>query len=85
MTEDADLGIRLHRTATAAAVLDSATYEEANSDFVNWAKQRSRWHKGYLQTWLVHMRDPVDCAPSSAGGVRSTSTCSSAGRRCSRC
>jgi cellulose synthase/poly-beta-1,6-N-acetylglucosamine synthase-like glycosyltransferase len=39
-------------------VLDSITYEEANSDFVNWVKQRSRWYKGYLQTWLVHMRRP---------------------------
>jgi cellulose synthase/poly-beta-1,6-N-acetylglucosamine synthase-like glycosyltransferase len=35
------------------------TDEEANSDFVNWVKQRSRWYKGYLQTWLVHMRQPV--------------------------
>jgi len=25
---------------------------------VNWVKQRSRWYKGYLQTWLVHMRHP---------------------------
>jgi cellulose synthase/poly-beta-1,6-N-acetylglucosamine synthase-like glycosyltransferase len=35
------------------------TYEEANSDFINWIKQRSRWYKGYLQTWLVHMREPA--------------------------
>ena len=26
---------------------------------MNWVKQRSRWYKGYLQTWLVHMRRPV--------------------------
>jgi cellulose synthase/poly-beta-1,6-N-acetylglucosamine synthase-like glycosyltransferase len=26
---------------------------------VNWVKQRSRWYKGYLQTWLVHVRRPV--------------------------
>jgi cellulose synthase/poly-beta-1,6-N-acetylglucosamine synthase-like glycosyltransferase len=58
VTEDADLGIRLHRKGYRSAVLDSITYEEANSDFVNWAKQRSRWYKGYLQTWLVHMRRP---------------------------
>ncbi len=58
VTEDADLGIRLHRAGYRTGVLDSVTYEEANSDFVNWAKQRSRWHKGYLQTWLVHMRQP---------------------------
>jgi cellulose synthase/poly-beta-1,6-N-acetylglucosamine synthase-like glycosyltransferase len=58
VTEDADLGIRLQRVGYSVAVLDSLTLEEANSDFVNWAKQRSRWYKGYLQTWLVHMRHP---------------------------
>jgi len=30
--------------------------EEANSEFGNWIKQRSRWIKGYMQTYLVHMR-----------------------------
>ena len=58
VTEDADLGIRLRRCGYSVAVLDSITYEEANTDFVNWVKQRSRWYKGYLQTWLVHMRHP---------------------------
>jgi glycosyltransferase XagB len=59
VTEDADLGIRFHRAGYRTGVLQSTTLEEANSDFVNWAKQRSRWQKGYLQTWLVHMRHPV--------------------------
>lgn len=59
VTEDADLGIRLHRAGYRTGVLDSTTLEEANSDFVNWVKQRSRWYKGYMQTWLVHMRHPV--------------------------
>jgi cellulose synthase/poly-beta-1,6-N-acetylglucosamine synthase-like glycosyltransferase len=58
VTEDADLGTRLHRLGFRTGVLDSITLEEANSDFVNWMKQRSRWYKGYLQTWLVHMRHP---------------------------
>jgi len=58
VTEDADLGIRLRRQGYRVAVLDSTTYEEANTDFVNWIKQRSRWYKGYAQTWLVHMRQP---------------------------
>ena len=58
VTEDADLGIRLARLGYSVGVLDSVTEEEANSDFVNWVKQRSRWYKGYLQTWLVHMRSP---------------------------
>lgn len=58
VTEDADLGVRLHRLGFRTRVLESITFEEANSDFVNWTKQRSRWYKGYLQTWLVHMRHP---------------------------
>jgi len=62
VTEDADLGIRLARLGYKTQVLDSTTYEEANSDVINWVKQRSRWYKGYLQTWLVHMRHPVEVA-----------------------
>lgn len=59
VTEDADLGLRLARCGWGVAVLGSTTYEEANSDFVNWVKQRSRWYKGYLQTFLVHTRHPL--------------------------
>jgi cellulose synthase/poly-beta-1,6-N-acetylglucosamine synthase-like glycosyltransferase len=58
VTEDADLGIRLARRGYRCGVLESTTLEEANSDFVNWVKQRSRWYKGYLQTALIHLRDP---------------------------
>jgi cellulose synthase/poly-beta-1,6-N-acetylglucosamine synthase-like glycosyltransferase len=58
VTEDADLGIRLARRGYQTRVLESTTYEEANSDVINWVKQRSRWYKGYLQTWLVHTRHP---------------------------
>ncbi len=58
VTEDADLGVRLHRRGYRVGLVDSVTYEEANTDFINWVKQRSRWYKGYLQTWLVHMRNP---------------------------
>jgi len=58
VTEDCDLGIRLQRKGYRVSILDSATMEEPNVDVVNWVKQRSRWYKGYLQTWLVGMRDP---------------------------
>jgi len=58
VTEDADLGIRMFREGYTVRVLDSVTLEEANSDFVNWVKQRSRWYKGYLQTFFVHLRNP---------------------------
>jgi len=59
VTEDADLGIRLHKAGYKTGMVDSTTFEEANSDLYNWIRQRSRWVKGYIQTWLVHMRHPV--------------------------
>ncbi|WP_246098096.1 glycosyltransferase [Rhodococcus spelaei] len=59
VTEDADLGVRIAAEGYKTAVLDSTTLEEANSDAINWLRQRSRWYKGYLQTWLVHTRRPV--------------------------
>lgn len=58
VTEDADLGVRLYKLKYNTAVLDSFTWEEANSNVKNWIRQRSRWIKGYMQTWLVHMRNP---------------------------
>ena len=57
-TEDADLGLRLSRLGYRVEVIDSTTFEEANCRTNNWLRQRSRWMKGYLQTWLVHMRRP---------------------------
>ena len=37
-------------------VVNATTYEEANTRVGNWIRQRSRWIKGYMQTYLVHMR-----------------------------
>jgi len=59
VTEDADLGLRLYKRGYKTATVDSTTFEEANSEVYNWIRQRSRWHKGYIQTWLVHMRHPL--------------------------
>jgi len=58
VTEDCDLGIRLHKDGWRTAMLASTTWEEANGRLFSWIRQRSRWVKGYLQTWLVHMRRP---------------------------
>lgn len=58
VTEDCDLGMRLFKYGYTTSILDSTTLEEANSDFFNWLRQRSRWIKGYIQTYLVHMRSP---------------------------
>ena len=58
VTEDADLGIRLYRQGLRVECLDSTTYEEANYKFKSWIKQRSRWLKGFIITWITHMRSP---------------------------
>jgi glycosyltransferase XagB len=58
VTEDADLGMRLARFGYRAAVIDSTTYEEAPARVVPWLRQRTRWMKGWMQTWAVHMRTP---------------------------
>ncbi|HLI07263.1 MAG TPA: glycosyltransferase [Ktedonobacteraceae bacterium] len=59
VTEDCDLGLRLSWFRLKTVVVDSTTYEEANSRVKNWIRQRSRWIKGYMQTYLVHMREPL--------------------------
>lgn len=59
VTEDAELGIRLARRRLAVLVLASTTWEEAPVAFGVWLRQRTRWIKGWMQTWLVHMRDPI--------------------------
>ena len=58
VTEDADLGIRLARLGLRTATITSTTWEEAPEDFGNWWRQRTRWLKGWMQTYLVHMRRP---------------------------
>ncbi|MCL5667027.1 MAG: glycosyltransferase [Patescibacteria group bacterium] len=56
VTEDCDLGIRLAKRGLRTAIVNSTTWEEANSKMGNWYRQRSRWIKGYVQTLLVHNR-----------------------------
>ncbi len=58
VTEDCDLGARLFKAGFTTAIIDSTTLEEANSHWGNWLRQRSRWIKGYIQTYLVHNRNP---------------------------
>jgi cellulose synthase/poly-beta-1,6-N-acetylglucosamine synthase-like glycosyltransferase len=60
VTEDADLGVRLARRGFRVLPIDSSTYEEAIPSLGGWIRQRSRWLKGYMQTGLVHLRDPYD-------------------------
>ena len=58
VTEDADLGVRLARYGYRTEVIATVTGEEANARAWPWVKQRTRWLKGYLVTWVVHMRAP---------------------------
>ncbi|WP_164517191.1 glycosyltransferase [Tabrizicola piscis] len=58
VTEDADLGIRLARHGYRTEIIATVTEEEANCRALPWIKQRSRWIKGYMMTWAVHMRSP---------------------------
>ncbi|RKR80048.1 hypothetical protein BDD43_0137 [Mucilaginibacter gracilis] len=59
VTEDADLGVRAYAKGYKVSIVNSTTYEEANNEPFNWIRQRSRWIKGYMQSYLVHMRNPV--------------------------
>lgn len=58
VTEDADLGLRLARHGYRTELIPTTTFEEANCRSFPWVKQRSRWIKGYMMTWITHMRDP---------------------------
>src|SRR5262245_56281663 len=58
VTEDADLGIRLARQGWHVGVLPSTTWEEAPPTFRVWKGQRTRWLKGWMQTYMVHLRSP---------------------------
>ncbi|HLZ62729.1 MAG TPA: glycosyltransferase family 2 protein [Ktedonosporobacter sp.] len=59
VTEDCELGLRLSPYKMETVILDSTTYEEANSNLGNWFRQRSRWIKGYMQTYLAQTRHPL--------------------------
>ena len=59
VTEDADLGIRASALGYRVGVINSTTMEEANTSIPNFIRQRSRWIKGYMQTSLVHARQPL--------------------------
>ena len=69
VTEDADLGIRLTQKGYRVGVVDSTTFEEASCRAGQWIRQRTRWIKGYMQTFLVHTRRPIRCcAPPGRSG-----------------
>jgi cellulose synthase/poly-beta-1,6-N-acetylglucosamine synthase-like glycosyltransferase len=59
VTEDCDLGVRIYRAGYRTRMLNTTTWEEACGSLGFWVRQRTRWLKGYIQTYLVHMRRPA--------------------------
>ncbi len=59
VTEDADLGMRLARFGYRTELVQTTTGEEACNRLWPWVRQRSRWLKGYMVTYLAHMRHPL--------------------------
>lgn len=59
VTEDADLGLRIAYSGYRIDLIHSTTWEEAPHTIRTWIRQRSRWIKGYIQTYFVHMRSPL--------------------------
>jgi cellulose synthase/poly-beta-1,6-N-acetylglucosamine synthase-like glycosyltransferase len=57
VTEDADLGFRLWRAGGRLGTLERPTHESPPGDLADWLPQRTRWLKGFMQTWGVHTRD----------------------------
>jgi hypothetical protein len=59
VTEDADLGMKLYRLGYRVEMITRPTLEDAPAQLDVWLRQRTRWFKGWMQTWLVHMRNPL--------------------------
>lgn len=57
VTEDADLGLRLAHMGYKTRMFDSETLEESPTTVLAWVKQRARWIKGYMQTYIVHLKN----------------------------
>ena len=58
VTEDADLGFRLWAEGWRLGVLGRPTWETPPGRLEEWLPQRTRWLKGYMQTFGVHSRRP---------------------------
>lgn len=49
---------RLARLGYRTDMIEAPTCEEAPVRWRDWRNQRTRWIKGWMQTWLTHMRAP---------------------------
>jgi glycosyltransferase XagB len=69
VTEDCDVGIRLARMGYKSAMINSFSFEEATTTVDSWVRQRTRWMKGFIQTSLVHLREPLRLQEELGGSV----------------
>lgn len=58
VTEDMNLAVFFRRLGLGVRVFNSVTSEEAVTSVRQFVKQRSRWIKGGIQTYIRHMRNP---------------------------
>ena len=56
VTEDAELAIRIYMKGYKVKMINSITLEEAPTEIKTFIKQRSRWIKGFLQTFFCYLK-----------------------------
>ncbi len=56
MTEDADISFRIGMLKGEIGYISCPTYEECVINYKSWHNQRSRWMKGYMQTFNLHVQ-----------------------------
>ena len=69
VAEDCEMGMRLFRHGYRSGIINSFSREEAAGDILGWVKQRTRWQKGFIQTSIVHLRQPFELY-RELGGLR---------------
>jgi len=69
VTEDADLGIRLHHKGYTTELIASTTLEEAPLDLKSWIVQRARWIKGHVLTSFLHLKQSHKLKPREVLGI----------------
>ena len=58
VTEDFELGLFLWKEEFEMAIIDSVTREESPIGVNAWVRQRTRWQKGKIYTFLQYLRHP---------------------------
>lgn len=71
VTEDADLGIRLFCKGYNVKLINSTTLEESLLNIKSWFKQRSRWIKGFIVTYLVYILNTKNHSLKKRGAYQS--------------